>query len=76
MCVGVPTGFPGRGLRGDQRQTRAHRQTEDIGSCREGVRREDEHPGPPPQQQRGTHRSPGTRLSSISSCNPHEADAL
>lgn len=76
MCVGVPTGFPGRGLRGDQRQTRARRQTEDIGSCREGVRREDEHPGPPPQQQRGTHRSPGTRLSSISSCNPHEADAL
>ena len=58
--VDVPTGSPGRGLRGAQRQTGARRQTEEVGCCREGVRREDKHPWTPPQRQRGTHGSPGT----------------
>ena len=29
--TGVPTGSPGRGLQGEQRQTRARRQTEEAG---------------------------------------------
>lgn len=55
--TGVPTGSPGRGLRGEQRQTRARRKTEEAGCCREGVRREEEYPGPHPSS-RGEHAGP------------------
>lgn len=46
-----PRGPLDEACEGTRRHTRARRQTEDTGCCREGVRREDEHPGPPPQQQ-------------------------
>ena len=74
--VDVPTGSPGRGLRGAQRQTGARRQTEEVGCCREGVRIEDKHPWTPTPEAEGNTWVPRHRLSGIPSCNPHEADAL